>query len=41
MTRDGGLVLKNAVMELIKWLPDHVRLVSADTGTKLALEASG
>jgi hypothetical protein len=41
MTSDGGLTLRNSVMELVKWLPEHVRLVSADTATKLALEASG
>ena len=40
MTSDGGLNLSNSVMELIKILPDHVRLVSADTAVRLALEAS-
>jgi len=41
MTSDGGLNLRNSVMELVKYLPGHVVLVSADTATRLALEASG
>jgi len=41
MTSDGGLNLRNSVMELLKFLPEHVALVSADTATRLALEASG
>jgi len=41
MTSDGGLNLRNSVMELVKFLPEHVRLVSADTAARLALEASG
>jgi hypothetical protein len=40
MTSDGGLSLNNSIMELIKILPEHIRLVSADTATRLALEAS-
>jgi ABC-type xylose transport system permease subunit len=40
MTSDGGLTLSNSVMELVKKLPEHVRLVSADTAVYLALEAS-
>lgn len=40
MTSDGGLNLNNSVMELVKILPDHVRLVSADAAVQLALEAS-
>ncbi|MFP4502560.1 MAG: hypothetical protein ACLFTT_16310 [Candidatus Hydrogenedentota bacterium] len=40
MTSDGGLNLNNSVMELVKMLPEHVRLVSADTAVELALEAS-
>lgn len=39
MTSDGGLDLNNSVMELVKLLPEHVRLVSADTAVHLALEA--
>ncbi len=39
MTSDGGLDLNNSIMELVKMLPDHVRLVSADTAVRLALEA--
>lgn len=40
MTSDGGLNLNNSIMELVKILPEHVRLVSADTAVRLALEAS-
>ena len=40
MTSDGGLNLQNSVMELVTILPEHVRLVSADTAVQLALEAS-
>lgn len=40
MTSDGGLSLNTSVMELVKVLPDHVQLVSADTAVRLALEAS-
>ena len=39
MTSDGGLDLNNSIMELVKLLPEHVRLVSSDTAAKLALEA--
>jgi len=39
MTSDGGLNLSNSFMELVKILPDHVHLVSADTATRLALDA--
>lgn len=39
MTSDGGLDLNNSVMEIVKILPEHVRLVSADTAVHLALEA--
>ena len=41
MTSDGGLSLTNAVMALVKVLPEHVRLVSSDNAVQLALEASG
>jgi hypothetical protein len=41
MTGDGGLNLMNSFFELVQWLPEHVQLVSADTATKLAFEASG
>lgn len=40
MTSDGGLTLENSIMELVKILPEHVRLVSTDTAVQLALEAS-
>jgi hypothetical protein len=40
MTSDGGLTLDNSFLELVKILPEHVRLVSSDTAIKLALEAS-
>lgn len=40
MTSDGGLNLNNSVMELVKILPEHVQLVSADTAVRLALEAT-
>jgi len=40
MTSDGGLNLNNSVMELVKILPEHIRLVSGDTAVQLALEAS-
>jgi len=39
MTSDGGLNLSNSVLALVKLLPDHVHLVSADTAVRLALEA--
>ena len=39
MTSDGGLNLDNSVMELIKILPEHVRLVSTDAAIKLALDS--
>jgi len=39
MTSDGGLDLNNSIMELVKVLPEHVCLVSADTAARLALEA--
>jgi hypothetical protein len=39
MTSDGGLDLNNSIMELVKILPEHVRLVSSDTAVRLALEA--
>lgn len=39
MTSDGGLDLNNSIMELVKILPEHVCLVSADTAARLALEA--
>lgn len=41
MTSDGGLTLENSFMALVKLLPPHVRIVSADTAAKLALSASG
>ena len=40
MTSDGGLTLANAVMALVKILPEHVRLVSGDSAVQLTLEAS-
>ena len=40
MTSDGGLSLDNSFSALVKLLPAHVQLVSADTATKLALAAS-
>lgn len=40
MTSDGGLSLENSFMELVGLLPPHVRLVSADTAARLALDAS-
>jgi len=39
MTSDGGLNLGNAFMPMVRMLPPHVRLVSADTAARLALEA--
>jgi len=39
MTSDGGLDLNNSIMELVKLLPEHVRLVSSATAVQLALEA--
>jgi hypothetical protein len=39
MTSDGGLSLENSFMELVKILPAHVQLVSADTAARLALVA--
>ncbi len=39
MTSDGGLSLENSFMELVRILPPHVRLVSADAAARLALEA--
>lgn len=40
MTSDGGLSLENSYMELVRLLPDHVRLVSADAAAELAIAAS-
>ncbi|NLH48297.1 MAG: hypothetical protein GX444_06805 [Myxococcales bacterium] len=40
LTSDGGLDLENSFLTLVKILPAHVRLVSADTAARLALEAS-
>lgn len=40
MTSDGGLTLNNSIIELVKFLPEHVQLVSSDTAARLALEAS-
>lgn len=37
MTSDGGLNLENSFMELVRLLPAHVQLVSADTAARLAL----
>lgn len=39
MTSDGGLDLNNSIMELVKILPEHVRLVSTDAAVQLALAA--
>ncbi|MCC6217822.1 MAG: hypothetical protein IT376_23385 [Polyangiaceae bacterium] len=41
MTSDGGLTLENSFIQLVKLLPPHVQLVSADTAARLAIEASG
>ncbi len=41
MTSDGGLDLDNSLMELIKILPERVRLISGDAAVRLALEARG
>jgi hypothetical protein len=41
MTSDGGLTLENSVGTLAGLLPNRVRLVSADTAARLALEAWG
>lgn len=40
MTSDGGLNLENSFMELVRLLPDHVELVSADAAAELAIAAS-
>lgn len=40
MTSDGGLSLENSFMELVRILPDHVEVVSADNATRLALAAA-
>lgn len=40
MTSDGGLNLENAFLPLVKLLPEHVQLVSADAAAKLALDAA-
>jgi hypothetical protein len=39
MTSDGGLSLENSFMQLVKLLPAHVQLVSADAAATLALQA--
>ena len=39
MTSDGGLNLENSFMELVRILPPHVQLVSADAAARLAIEA--
>jgi hypothetical protein len=39
MTSDGGLNLENSFMQMVKLLPPHVQLVSADTAARLALIA--
>jgi hypothetical protein len=39
MTSDGGLNLTNSFMQVAKSLPTHVRLVSADTASRLAIQA--
>lgn len=41
MTSDGGLNLENSFMEMVKLLPEHVQLVSADAASSLALQADG
>lgn len=41
MTSDGGLDLENSFTAMIHDLPAHVRLVSADTAARLAIEAAG
>jgi len=40
MTSDGGLDLSNAFVPMVKLLPPHVRLVSADAAVRLALQAA-
>lgn len=40
MTSDGGLSLENSFMKLVKLLPAHVQLVSADTAARLAISAN-
>jgi hypothetical protein len=40
MTSDGGLNLENSFMTLVQLLPDHIKLVSADTAARLAIEAA-
>jgi hypothetical protein len=40
MTSDGGLSLENSFMELVRLLPPHVELVSADEAARLALAAA-
>lgn len=40
MTSDGGLTLENSVMELVKVLPPHVRLVSCGAAIRLVTQAS-
>jgi hypothetical protein len=40
MTSDGGLNLENSFMELVRLLPSHVELVSADMAAQLALSAA-
>ena len=39
MTSDGGLNLDNSFLAMAKLLPEHVKLVSADSAVKLALVA--
>lgn len=40
MTSDGGLNLENSFEALVPLLPEHVRLVSADAASELAIAAS-
>ena len=40
MTSDGGLDLENSFLYLVDLLPEHIKLVSADSAASLALEAS-
>jgi hypothetical protein len=40
MTSDGGLSLENSFMKLVKLLPAHVQLVSADAAARLAISAN-
>lgn len=40
LTSDGGLTLENSFLALSRLLPPHVQLVSIDTASRLAIDAS-